>query len=129
MSIDKVRKELERGGDDLTEWIASTAPSTCFSSTNDSAVISQYGQIMAWVQAQDRFNPEAKSQFAAGADGWLIAYAKVNGLILVTHETLAPEARRTVPIPNVCEAFGVTYLDTFDMLRELEASFSWESSS
>lgn len=128
LSIDKVKKELERGGDDLTQWVASTAPSTCFSSTNDSSVIGQYGQIMAWVQDQDQFNPEAKSQFAAGADGWLIAYAKANGMILVTHEVLAPEVRNRVPMPNVCEAFGVEYVTTFEMLRELEASFSWEAS-
>ena len=129
LSIDKVKKELERGGDDLTKWVASIAPSTCFSSTNDGSVIGQYGHIMAWVQGQGQFYQEAKAGFASGADGWLIAYAKVNGLILVTHETLAPEAQRTVPMPNVCKAFGVAYVNTFDMLRELEAAFSWEPAS
>ena len=124
-----MKKELEQGNDDLAEWVSLTAPASCFSSTDDSTVADQYGQIIAWVQNQDQFNPEAKAQFAAGADGWLIAYAKINDLTLVTHEVLAPDVRRKVPMPNVCEAFGVAYVNTFGMLRELEASFSWEVSA
>ena len=34
--------------------------------------------------------------------------------------------RRRVPIPNVCEAVGVPYVDTFDMLRALSTQFSWQ---
>jgi hypothetical protein len=128
-SIDRIKRELERGGDDLKDWVASAMPSTCFASTNDTPVVDEYGRIISWVQRQAQFYPEAKGEFAASADGWLIAYAKVNKLVLVTHEVFAPEARRKVPMPNVCEAFRVAYVNTFDMLRELEASFSWESSS
>lgn len=29
-SIDRVKKELERGGDDLTEWASSKMPENCF---------------------------------------------------------------------------------------------------
>ncbi len=57
------------------------------------------------------------------ADGWLIAYAKENGLIVVTHEEYAPGAQNKVPIPNVCIEFGVEFTDTFDMLRELKEEF------
>lgn len=78
---------------------------------------------MAWVQSQHQFSEEAKSEFASGTDGWLIAYAKKNNMILVTHEVLAPEARKTIPIPNVCEAFSVRYDDTFQMLRALKTQF------
>ncbi len=56
-------------------------------------------------------------------DGWLIAYAKVNGHIVVTHEEMAPRAKKTVPIPNVCIQFGVDYCNTFTMLRELQVRF------
>jgi len=59
----------------------------------------------------------------------LIAYAKAKSMILVTHEVLARDARKTVPIPNVCEAFGVSYVDTFEMLRDLEAQFNWRQST
>jgi hypothetical protein len=53
-----------------------------------------------------------------------VAYAKVKGCFVVTHETLAPDAKRKVPIPNVCRAFNVPFVDTFEMLRTLGVRFA-----
>jgi hypothetical protein len=123
-SVDRVKAELERGGDDLWEWASGVMPGTCFASTDVPDVVDVYGQVIAWVQAQPQFRPEAKAEFLASADGWLIAYAKANGFVLVTHEQPAPGARNDVPIPNVCETFRVPLVDTFEMLRALATQFS-----
>jgi hypothetical protein len=72
------------------------------------------------VNGQSQFLPGAISDFASGADGWLVAYAKVKGRIVVTQEVGRPDARSKVPIPNVCQAFGVVCADTFTMLRRLQ---------
>lgn len=125
-SIDRVKRELERGGNDLAIWVAAAMPESCFASTDDADVAGNFGLMATWVQRQAQFNPEAKALFATTADGWLIAYAKFYNLVLVTHETFAPEVRRKVPIPNVCKAFGVDYTDTFQMLRDLGVVFGWE---
>ena len=125
-SIDRVKQELERGGDDLQRWVESVMPETCFGSTDDPSVTSEFAPILTWVQGQRQFFPEAKAEFASNTDGWLIAYAKAKGMVLVTHEVLSRDARRSVPIPNVCEVFGVVYVDTFEMLRDLEAKFHWQ---
>ena len=122
-SIDSVRHELERGRDELATW-ATTEFSDAFASTNEDDVIEAYGEIMNWVQTQSRFSDAAKADFASGADGWLVAYAKAKGYIVVTHEVLDPDIRRKVPIPNVCNAFDVNYYDTFEMLRRLGVRFS-----
>jgi Domain of unknown function (DUF4411) len=124
-SIDRVKQELELGDDDLKQWVDSVMPSTCFASSDAAEVISEYAQMQIWVQQQPQFSQDAKAEFAAKADAWLIAYAKVNNLVLVTHEAPAPASRRRVPIPSVCEAFDVPYVDTFAMLRDLEAQFNW----
>jgi hypothetical protein len=124
-SIDRVRAELERGADDLWDWVSGVMPVTCFASTDVPEVVGAYSDVVAWVQAQPQLRPEAKADFVAGADGWLIAYAKANGFVLVTHEQPAPQARNTVPIPNVCDALRVPFVDTFDMLRALATVFSW----
>ena len=79
---------------------------------------------MSWVQSQSQYFPGAKAAFAAAADGWLIAYAKVHGLILATDEIPNPDVKRRVPIPNVCDAFGISYVGTFDLLRVLGARFN-----
>ena len=35
--------------------------------------------------------------------------------------------RRKVPIPNVCAAFDVEYLDTFEMLKALGTTYHWKA--
>lgn len=127
-SIDRIRDELLRGGDELTEWIENQVPEALFLTTANAAVTAQFGQMMAWVQAQPNFMHAAKIEFAEVADGWLAAYAKVHGFKVITHEVANPEARKRVPLPNLCEAFGVVCLNTFDMLRSLDTRFDWRGS-
>ena len=80
---------------------------------------------MSWVYANGQFSRQAKNDFSRGADGWLVAYARVHNGILVTLETYRQDARRRVPLPNVCAHFGVVWMDTFEMLRELDVRFDW----
>ncbi len=81
--------------------------------------------MMQWVRDSRQFVGAAQAEFAAAADGWLAAYARVHGAVLVTHERYAPNVKRRVPLPNVCRAFGVPCVDTFRMLRDLDARFEW----
>lgn len=122
-SIDRVKQELERGKDELATW-ATSQFNNAFASTDEEDVIESYSEVISWVQAQDQFFDAAKADFAAVADGWLVAYAKAKQYIVVTHELPATDARKKVPIPNVCDALGVSYIDTFAMLRELGVRFS-----
>lgn len=122
-SIDRIADELKRGDDALKEWVVETAPSTFFKSTDDQAVIDRFQDMVRWVYNQDQFTPAAKAQFASVADGWLIAYAAVNNLVVVTHEVYSADIKRAVKIPNVCVEFDVECVHTFSMLRTLEERF------
>jgi hypothetical protein len=122
-SIDKIKQELERGNDDLADWIKRGNMSNAFASTDQPDVIRQFGEMMEWVQDNDQFLDAAKAEFAGGVDGWLIAYAGVNNYTVVTHEVYARDVRNRVPIPNICRAFDVRYTDTFQMLRDLGVRF------
>lgn len=117
-SIDRVKQELLRGNDELAEW-ARTEFQNWFASTAQHDVIEAYREIMIWVQQQTQFSDAAKAQFASVADGWLIAYSRVHGCIVVTHEQFEPYAKKKILIPNVCRAFGISTVDTFAMLRVL----------
>jgi TolB-like protein len=75
------------------------------------------------VQKKSHYLQEAKAEFASVADGWLIAFAKIYGLVIVTHETSEPTRKNKVKIPDVCLEFKVEYIDTFVMLRELNIKF------
>lgn len=126
-SIDRVRQELMRGGDALSKWIRD-APGALFRSSAEPAVVAAFGETMAWVDESVQFREEAKKEFAAAADGWLAAYAKVHGAVVVTHEEYRPDAKRRVPLGNACRQLGVLRQDTFQMLRQLEVRFQWTGS-
>ena len=126
VSIDRVRAELRAGGDALSEWVKE-GPEELFVSSAEQSVGDAFAEIMAWVQGNGQFRREAKAEFAAAADGWLVAYAKVHGAVVVTHEQYSPNVKRRVPLGNVCRAFGMVPQDTFEMLRELDVRFDWSS--
>lgn len=120
VSIDRVKAEIDRGKDDLTTWVNSNFHET-FATTSDPDVLTVYRDIITWAQAQTQFTDAAKAEFALAnnADAWVVAYAAAKSCIVVTHEQLDPNVRRKIPIPNACQAFNVSYVDTFQMLRAL----------
>ncbi len=122
VSIDHVKEEIAKGKDELAAWIENEF-SSAFNSTDDPDISRHFRKIMEWAQSNNQFSMEAKSEFARIADGWLVAYAKEKGFIIVTQETHKPDIARRIPIPNVCEAFGVVYIDTFEMIRKLGIRF------
>ena len=122
-SIDRVRTEL-LDGDDLSSWVRN-APRQLFVSTIDKQVADAYSDVVGWIRGDQQYREEAKAAFFKGADGWLVAYAMAHPAVLVTHEAFSPEAKRRVPLPNVCRHFNVSTSDTFLMLRELDVRFKW----
>jgi len=42
-------------------------------------------------------------------------------------EEHAPQAKKKVPLPNLCLRFGVPYTDTFTMLKDLGARLILET--
>lgn len=124
-SIDRVYNELTWEGDQLSGWVNDIAPSTFFKKTEDKAVRDMYGKMVSWVTAQPQFTPDAKAVFATltEADAWVMAYAKANGHIVVTHEEYAAEAKNRVPMPNVMLEFEILWVNTFEMLDALDVQF------
>lgn len=117
-SIDRVWDEVSLGNDDLTVW-ANKFFYQYFETTNDAAVVAEFRKIMQWFQKQSQYQQFVRDSFAKGADGWLVAFAKVKGFVVVTEEKLDRGTKNKIPIPNVCQEFNVSYCDTFDMLRKL----------
>jgi hypothetical protein len=128
-SIDRVRDELIRPSmpgeepDPLSDWARNKVPDTFFKQTHDHAVLEAFQELVNWVNSEPQFMESARADFASAADGWLIAFAKVNGMSVVTHEEYAPRAQKKVPMPNLCLEFNVDYVDTFEMLKDLKVRF------
>ena len=123
VSVDKVCGEI-KPGDALSQWVQSSTPASFFATTEDAEVVRNFASMVGWVQGQTQFMKAAKEEFAQVADGWLAAYAQANANhVVVTMEEHAAQARKRVPLPNVCLQFGIPYTDTFTMLKDLRGRF------
>lgn len=121
-SITSVKDELVKGNDELATWSANNVG--FFQAVSDEPTQAAYIQIATHVAEQaTRMKVGALDEFLAGADPWLIAKALCTGATVVTHEVRNLDAKRKFIIPNVCEHFGVAYMNTFELLHKLEARF------
>jgi hypothetical protein len=109
-SIDRVRGELLAGRktEDLVQWVKDRLPSAFFRDTDEEAVANAYGQVMLWVQRNAQYFDQAKAKFATEADGWLVAYAMVHRVTVITNEQPRPQSRNRILLPDVCTQFNVT---------------------
>ncbi len=121
-STQRVKAELLKGGDVLSDWVELILPDEFFLDDSTAGIAAEFGPMMAWVVAKG-FLPAAQAKFAKDADGWLMATSKKEGFCLVTHEGRQEGAKARVPMPNVCEEFAVEYCNTFEMLRELGCAY------
>jgi hypothetical protein len=121
-SLDKVADELKRGNDNLWDWARKDFKKEGFVASQ--AAAEAYGKIVTWVYAEN-FNPAAKNEFMSTADGWLAAYAMDTGCVVVTLEEVKENAKRVVPLANICLEFGIQMITPFEMLRQLGVKLSW----
>ncbi len=121
--VDRVDNEV-LSPPELVQWV-DQIPDTAYVPTDSQAVANAYRQLMDWVQENPQFNIAARTEFARAADGWLAAYAMTNDAVVVTNEVSAPDAKRKVPLPDLCQQFNIRCINTFDMLRELGVRFDW----
>lgn len=126
-SIDRVRSELLAGRktEDLVRWVRDDLPGAFFLEVDSDAVTNAFTEIMVWVQRHQTCFDYAKAKFATGADGWLVAYARVHGAIVITNEQPAPGSRKEIKLPDVCDQFAVKRENTFSMLRAMGIRLDW----
>lgn len=115
-SIQMVEVELKTRQDELTDWVASTAPQGFFVAPSPEVVTTQ-SVVTRWVHAQATYTPTEKARFLSKADSWLIAEAIENQREIITFEEMVPANSTKVKIPNVAANFGVKCASLFDVLE------------
>lgn len=123
LSIKPICDELLSGNDELTAWIKNRRNADWFLPVDDDETQQNFTRIAAWL-ADQPFRDIAKSDFLNGGDPWLIAKAKSIGATVVTQETFDARNRKKVKIPNVCRAFQVPHINTFDLIQKTGAVFT-----
>ena len=118
---DKVYDEIQRGGDELADWLKTKVNKDAFVDTkSDAEVLENYGLLMNWANDHPNYNHIAKADFATyeNADAWVAATAMENGLVVISQEISASDAKRTIKLPDVCKQFKIRHVDSFTFLRE-----------
>lgn len=122
-SIESVGDELRRGNDELAQWAKHNK--ALFLPVSDESTQTAFAQVAEHVASQSHtMKPGALDEFLSGADPWLIAKAMTRtDSVVVTHEQFNQQMRRKYSIPNVCQHFGLQWMDTFAVLGHTRASF------
>jgi hypothetical protein len=68
-----------------------------------------------------RFTDAAIADFAKFGDAWIVAFAKANGYTVITQEVLN---KYTQIKSLMCVMLFFPYMNTFDMLRNLNVRFT-----
>ncbi|MCG9733394.1 DUF4411 family protein [Pseudoalteromonas shioyasakiensis] len=126
-SIEFIKKELINGNDELAIW-AKEHPGL-FESNDDEATQLAFANVVNYVMSLTEMKDGTHEEFLRGADPWLIAKAITTGSVIVTHEKLDKKIKRKILIPNICEHFKVSYINTFELLNNLEAKFVMHTST
>ena len=121
MSIDNVYLELTDSNDELSVWAKEKR--SHFIPVSDTGTQNKFAEIANFVVSQSSKSQADIANFLSKADPWIIAKAVTMGATVVTHEALVPENSKKVKIPNICKAFSVEYINTYQLLLKLEANF------
>lgn len=121
-STDLIYDELKDGGDELADWVK--AHQSLFRFESDSETVAKHvASLGRWVK-KERYTTHVVEDFMRdGADPFLVAVGAELDCVVVTLETPAGSKRKKVKIPDACKHLGVTWEDTFGMMRALGAKF------
>lgn len=127
ISVDRVLGEINQfhnPTEPLRQWATGVCPASAFASCSDPDVVAVYSRLITWVTNQPQYRQSAVAEFARGADGWVMAYAKVKDHTVVSMEVSAPYSQKSAKMPDICSAHGINHVDTYEFLREVGARFS-----
>ena len=113
-----VKDEIDKGKDELTEWLKQNAPKSFYLSL-DADVMAQYTITQNWAKSNSVYTQTALNTFANVADAYLVATAAAKQMTLVTYEGSSPNSKKRVMIPDACNALDVRYCDLNTVLKEM----------
>ncbi len=97
--LDMVKAEIDKGKDDLADWL-SKQESFVICNHISSKIVGKYQEILQYIQSCGLYKEQALQTWADGdvADPWLIAAAAVNDYVIITAEV--PSGGLSIKNPN-----------------------------
>lgn len=119
-SIVQVRTELNKGDDQLKNWIRLLPPSFWLKDTPASAVA--LSELASWASSRN-YSPTAIQTFFQSADYRLAAQAKATGYTVVTNETSEPKRTREIKLPDACDGISAQAVNPFVWMQREATRF------
>lgn len=126
--LDMVKEEIEKGSDDLSEWMKKLEIGK-FIDHREPLIVNKYSEILDYIQHNNCYKDNALREWSKAniADAWLIATACVYGYTIVTFEIPnnnlnSRQPSKEAKIPDICSYFGVAVKNLYDMIRKLHIS-------
>ncbi len=124
--LDMVKAEIDKGEDDLADWISRQERFVICSHISPE-IIGKYQEVLQYIQTCGLYKEQALQTWDIGdvADPWLIAAAAVNGYTIITAEVPSgglsiKTPNRKAKIPDVAKKFGVRTDNLYYMMRQFE---------
>lgn len=121
-TVEACRAEVLAGQDELAEWMK--ARPAAFAIKPQGSDQPSLTEVSEWAVNAQHYRLGAASDFLSRGDYFLVAQAHSLGYTVVTHEEPAPQAIRSIKIPDACKAVNVPWMTPFRMLREEGARFT-----
>ncbi len=118
--VEEVFNEITRTEDDLCEWLkASKIPVRSITGNVTKCLQDIYAKDPSHKTLVD--NTKARSL----ADPWVIAHAiNENAIVVTKEEKVTALNSNRIKIPNVCDNMGVTWINDFEFVSELNIQFT-----
>ena len=124
-SVSTVYDEIAAKGDDLSAWVLPRRHH--FLDVTSDAIQTRMAEIANHVVGLPNKSQGNVANFLGGADPWLVAKASLDNEIVVTQEVPVDAISKKVKIPNICQHFNVDFINTFQLLEQLDAQFVFEN--
>jgi uncharacterized protein DUF4411 len=121
----EIYKEILRYGDEtdeLTRWVKQKKTSGLFCPLSKEVQLA-YREVADYVMLHYKERSAKVAEFLKGGDAWIIAHARCDDGIVVSHENRLDPSALTPKIPNVCRHFGVGCIGLPEMLEKLKFRF------
>jgi hypothetical protein len=118
--VEKVADEILAGADELAAWMRQQPAS--FRLAPGAADTPSMGKVARWAYGAG-YAQVAVATFLGAGDFFLVSQALTLNYTVVTNEKPEPGSRKRIKIPDACNAVGVRWMNTFQMLKQENARF------
>ena len=112
--MEKVAEELLAGQDELAEWVKRQPKS--FQLAPGLADTASMAKVAQWAKNAG-YQQGAVATFLSAGDFYIVSQALTLNYTVITHEKPEPQSKRRIKIPDACNAVGVRWMNSFQMLR------------